>query len=498
MLITISQDAVGHKLSDWLVSKGHFLISPCGGRGTCGKCRVKLLGGLFCDIVTGGIATPDEGGYILSCQVYCTESSVGAMIDLPTTRGGGLVEFEPNHFEQGEGGYAVSLDIGTTTIGACLVDRSSGEILSRTSMLNPQAVYGADVLSRIQACSEGKLEHLQSLVLDATRQILRALAEDKHIDELCVSANTTMLHLYIGADPTTIGRYPFTPLFVEEKVLSGDSLGLEVDRVRLLPSASAYIGSDVTVGVLACDMCADKTQLLVDMGTNGEIVLSHKGKLYATSTAVGPALEGASIECGVGGVVGAIDRVDIREGEIITHTIGDATPVGICGSGLVQLTAMLLRLGMIDETGAWTDSECVLNKYLKGDRLYLNDDIYLSQKDIRQLQLAKSALRSGIETLLVENGVSIDEVSSMYVAGGVGYYMDLDSASEIGLLPPSLQKVAKVVGNTSLAGNIACVLSSEDREKVANISRQIEVIDLSFSTTFVDKYVSNMYFSEGV
>lgn len=499
MIVTITQDAVGRRLFDWLVSRGHYIIAPCGGRGTCGKCRVKLLGGLFCDVVTNEIATPDESGYILSCQVYCTVDSVGARISLPSAKGEGLVDFETTHIAKGEGGYAISLDVGTTTIGACLVDKSSGEIISKTSMLNPQAVYGADVLSRIQACSEGKLEHLQSLVLDATKEIISTLATDKHIDELCVSANTTMLHLYIGVDPATIGRYPFSPVFVEEKVLSGESLGLEVDVVRLLPSASAYIGSDVTVGVLACDMRVDSTQLLVDMGTNGEIVLSHGGRLYATSTAVGPALEGASIECGVGGVVGAIDRVRIVDGEIIPHTIGDATPIGICGSGLVQLTASLLRLGMIDETGAWSiESDSPLYKYFRGDRLYLTDDIYLSQKDVRQLQLAKSALCSGIETLLIENDVNMDEVNTVYIAGGVGYYIDLDSASEIGLLPQKLKKVAKVVGNTSLAGNVNCVLSSEDREKVAKISREIKVIDLSFSNTFVDKYMENMYFAEGV
>ena len=495
MIVTITPDAIGQKLSDWLVSQGHYITSPCGGRGVCGKCKVKLLSGYFCDTVTKDTVVPDDDGYILSCQVSCTKDSVGASISIPALEGGGLTDFVANANVGQKSGYAIALDIGTTTIGACLVDMNSGEVLCKTSMLNPQAVYGADVLSRIKVCSEGKLSILHSLIIDATNQIISKLSQGKSISELYVSANTTMLHLFLGVDPTPIGSYPFTPVFTLEQVLDGETLNLDVGVVKLMPSASAYIGSDVVVGVLASGMVGDATQVLVDMGTNGEIVLVHRGKTYATSTAVGPALEGACIECGMGGVAGAIDRVYLQNGNIYTHTIADAKPIGICGSGLIDLMALLLREGMIDETGAWQeDSDSPLANRLKGDKLYLTEDIYLSQKDIRQFQLAKSALYSGIETLLEDKEVSYEDIDALYIAGGIGYYMNLESATRVGLIPTQLSSVAKVVGNTSLAGTVRCLLSDLDREMVKNIARQIEVIDLSFSKVFGEKYIQNMYF----
>jgi uncharacterized 2Fe-2S/4Fe-4S cluster protein (DUF4445 family) len=245
--------------------------------------------------------------------------------------------------------------------------------------------------------------------LEKTKELIQLLAKGAEIEELCVSANTTMLHLFLGVDPQTIGVYPFVPVFTNERIISGKVLNLPVKTVRLLPSASAYIGSDITAGVLACAMYGnDKTELFVDVGTNGEIVLSHKGKLYATSTAAGPALEGACIECGIGGVLGAIDKVFLEKDELYFTTIGGEKPKGICGSGLIDLLAILKNEKLIDENGTWDEEtqSPLLNK-LCDDKFYLTESIYLSQKDIRQFQLAKSAILSGIETLLEEKAVNL-------------------------------------------------------------------------------------------
>ena len=477
----------GEKLLDALARAEIYLHASCGGRGICGKCKVKIVRGNLDNV------TPDEEGCVLSCKAVLKEDLT---VFLPEQTGGGVTEFEESSIQGEISGLGVALDIGTTTLGACLVCLKTGETLKKTSALNPQGVYGADVLSRIQACKEGKLSLLQRLILDKTNELIKILADGEEIIELSVSANTTMLHLFLGVDPQTIGVYPFTPVFLEEQVLQGESLGVNAKTVRLLPSASAYIGSDITAGVFTCGMRGMlKTELFVDIGTNGEIVLLNKGKLYATSTAAGPALEGACIECGIGGVAGAIDKVAFQKGELYCTTINGEKAKGICGSGLIDLLAILKAEKLIDENGTFNeDSESTLAVKLCEDRFYINEDIYLSQKDIRQFQLAKSAIISGIETLLIEKNVLETEIESLYIAGGLGYFMNVDHAVETGLLPKSLRNKAKAVGNTSLAGAKSCLLQKQAREAICNIAKETEIVELSFSQIFQEKYVENMSF----
>lgn len=475
----------GERLLDVLAREHFFVTALCGGNGTCGKCKARLMQGALDGVV------PDENGYVLSCHAFVKED---VSVYLPNDNAGGLTEFEENDLGGEKSGYGVALDIGTTTLAACLIDLESGKTLKKVSALNPQSVYGADVLSRINACGEGKLGLLQELILEKTRELIGALSDESVISELCVSANTTMLHLFLGVDPKTIGVYPFTPVFTDERIVSGASLGLPVETVRLLPSASGYIGSDVTSGVAVCGM--DKTDaiaLFVDIGTNGEIVLTHKGRLYAASTAAGPAFEGACIECGIGGVSGAINSVSVRDGEISFTTIDGETPRGICGSGLIDLIAVLRAEELIDESGAWDDlSDSPLISKLSDDRFYLTEDIYLSQADIRQFQLAKSAISAGIETLFVENGIDMSEAQALYVAGGIGYYMNMDNALALGLLPMPLKGRIYAKGNTSLAGAKRCLLSERESKQVSAIASSMEITELSFSKTFTDKYVENM------
>lgn len=477
----------GERLLDVLARERFFVTALCGGNGTCGKCKVRIVQGELDG------AVPDESGNVLSCHAFVKGD---LSVYLPNDNAGGLTEFEESGLYGEKNGYGVALDIGTTTVAACLVELESGKTLKKISALNPQSVYGADVLSRINACAEGKLELLQELILEKTRELIGALSEGNAISELCVSANTTMLHLFLGVDPKTIGAYPFTPVFTDEKTVSGASLGLPVETVRVLPSASGYIGSDITSGVAVCGMTeVDATALFVDIGTNGEIVLAHNGKLYAASTAAGPAFEGACIECGIGGVSGAINSVSVQGGEISFTTIDGEAPRGICGSGLIDLIAVLRAEELIDETGAWDDlCESPLLSKLSDDRFYLTDSIYLSQADIRQFQLAKSAISAGIETLFAENGIDMSEAEALYIAGGIGYYMNMDNALTLGLLPMRLKGRIYARGNTSLAGARRCLLKESECKRVSSIASSMEITELSFSKTFTDKYVENMMF----
>ena len=477
----------GEILLEALARQGYYLSADCGGKGTCGKCKVRLLRG-----ETDG-AVPDENGDILSCKARVKED---LEIFLSSQSGSGVDIFQSIEMQGTADGLGVILDVGTTTLAACLVDLRTGETLGKRSALNPQGVYGADVLSRIQACQEGKLGLLQRVILQKSKELIEDLAQGREIKELIVAANTTMLHIFLGVNPQTIGAYPFTPVFTATQKVAGESLGLPVEKVRLLPSASGYIGSDITAGTLAClTENLNKTQLFVDVGTNGEAVLSHQGKLYTASTAAGPALEGACIECGMGGVAGAIDKVWVEHGKLLFTTIDGAAAQGICGSGLIDCIAVLLREGILDESGAFEEeNKSALIGRLDDDAFYLTENVYVSQKDVRQFQLAKSAISAGIQTLLKECNVRADEVETLYIAGSLGYHMDVQNAARTGLIPKPLCGKIKTVGNTALSGARLCLLSDEKQKEIENIAQKMQNVELSFSKIFQDLYVENMLF----
>ena len=479
----------GDLLMNVLSKNGYSIAAPCGGNGTCGKCKVWVVSD------TEKKEPFENGSYLYACKTYVDRDLT---IFVNEQFGKGLDHFYGKQLKGERCGFGIALDVGTTTLAACLVDLKTGEVIRKTSCLNPQGVLGADVLSRIRACQDGKLQVLQKLILNKTAKILEELAMGQEIKELVVSANTTMLHLFLGVNPESIGVAPFTPVFTETRYCTGKQLGLPVEKVRLLPSASGYIGSDITAGVLACDIFQKgNSTLFVDIGTNGEIVLCNQGNLYATSTAAGPALEGACIECGLGGVEGAIDRVHMCNGELIFTTIGSVEAKGICGSGLIDLVAILLAEKLIDENGTWNEeNDSNLAAKLKDEKFYLTDSVYVSQKDIRQFQLAKAAIMAGIETLLYESGVVIDSVETLYIAGGLGFYLNIENAGCVGLLPNVLLPKVKLVGNTSLQGAILCLLKQVYQECIENISKNTNVIELSCSKYFRDAYIDHISFGE--
>ena len=472
----------GANILEVLTQNGFFIPAACGGRESCGKCAVKCR-------------TADTENYqtVLSCHTSVTSDLV-ILLDEDTKSDLWKFSSLPS-FQKGMAGML--LDLGTTTLAACFVDKETGEIVARASTLNPQGAFGADVISRITAFAQGKGEAMRTSVMDATNRLIDEFSRiGAQIEEVVVVGNPTMLHLFIGVDPSGIGSYPFTPAFVETRYFAGAEIGMDAPRVRLLPSVSAYLGSDVSAGVLSCEMHkTNETQLFIDLGTNGEILLSHKGKLYAASTAAGPALEGANLSCGMGGVSGAIDRVWCENGQVRFTTIENAPARGICGSGVIDLIALLLDESILDETGAFSE-ECdsPLFHRLEDDCFYLTPEVYLSQDDVRQFQLAKAAIAAGVEALTAHCGVDMGEISRVFLAGGLGYYMSPARAARTGLLPAALLARTKIVGNTALAGARLCLLDEENQAALDTLCKETQTVELSFSSVFSQAYIENMGF----
>ena len=506
--VRIPAEAAGMRLSEYLADNGYSVSAPCGGRGTCGKCRVKVLSGSFAIRKSPAEEYhPDAEGYILACRAVCTHT--GAEILLPNSEGDGLTAFRHSDlsYETGSAGYGIALDIGTTTLAAALVDRRSGEILATASRLNPQKSYGADVISRINACKDGELMKLQSCLLSAVSEMIAELTSacTNCVPEvMTVAGNTTMLHIFAGISPETMGSYPFTPVFTEAQTMSGETLGLNIPTVNLLPSISAFVGSDVVGGLYASAMAEQKAPtLLIDVGTNGEMILStgieRGGRLISASTAAGPALEGANISCGMGGVAGAVSRVKGDAISLVFQTVDDAPAVGLCGCGLIDLIAYLLECGELDETG-YLDTDpyqlCGIHE-MNNNRTPTETDVLLNGKDVREFQLAKSAIRAGIEALLDAADLSTNDLDRIYLAGGLGYYLDPLSAIRVGLLPNLSPRKVEAVGNTSLAGAVACLCRPNALEQIKLLATTCESFELATSPVFMEQFIEQMMFPEG-
>lgn len=487
-IIKVPPEAAGIKLSDYLVSQGYIPAMDCGGIGTCGKCRVKLLSGSFDGTV------PDETGMVRSCRAVC--SAQGADISLPErfSKKNVIKISSEGSVCSDNSQYGLALDVGTTTIAAALVFLKENTVVATDSRLNPQRVFGADVMSRIAAADDGKLSVLQSVVLECVSDIINSLLRQvgaTFLKAITVVGNPTMLHLFCGISPSDMGQYPFTPVFTEAKCFSGEKLSLPAETVYILPSADAFIGSDVTAGVLKTQMYKHtEPSILMDIGTNGEMVLcsADPGKnMLAVSTAAGPAFEGAGISCGIGGVQGAISQVKIKNGQLRYKTVGNCSPVGICGSGLIDLIAQLRQISVIDETGYMEEP------FLIAETAY-GTSLFLTPEDVREFQMAKSAIRAGFETLLSESGLSVKDIKNIYLAGGLGVYMNPENAADIGLIPPDLGDKVTAIGNSALDGAVLCLSDAERRTELERIAVDCRIVELSVSEVFQNAFMENMLF----
>jgi len=471
---------------------GIILSAPCGGRRRCGKCTVQLLEGQ----VTGD--APDSEGWVRSCAaVPATDITIACPGELMD----GAVEKQPSPARSTVGAAtmsatmsaAVAIDIGTTTVAARLIDLNTSLVLDTVSALNDQRVFGADVMSRIEAARNGKTNELFTLINRQTRQILETFIEQwklPRIEKLAVSGNTTMQHLFLNVDPSGMGQLPFTPVFLEAKELSGAALALPVENVTVLPSIAAFIGGDITAGLAVLDILAvPGPSLLIDIGTNGEMGLARGGAIFCCSTAAGPAFEGAEISCGMGGVKGAISAVEIApnvtpNGLSLT-TIGNVPPVGVCGSGLVDAVAIMRKRGIIDETGYMAGAE---------EGFCLAPGVSITRRDIRQFQLAKSAIFSGIRLLCKNSGLAAADIRNVFIAGGFGFYVNKINAAAAGLFPAELLDAISICGNLSLQGAQECLTAPDFLPRCNHITAQCSVIDLAADPSFMDEFADNMLF----
>ena len=469
-------------LRDALEQSGFALAHPCGGRGTCGKCAVTLSGA-----VSAPNAAEQRAGVRLSCQAVLLGD---AQVILPDsteleqieTAGAAAIEASAPM----EGRFGAAVDIGTTTLALKLCELSTGRVLSEAGMRNPQASVAADVMGRIQHALEGGLARLQSQVLTAIRSLLSAACRDAQLDEslvdvLVLTGNTTMLYLLTGRSPESLAHAPFRAdtLFGVETTLLGR-------RAYLPHCMNAFVGADITCAVLSSGMCEQSdVALLCDVGTNGEIALWKDGVLYVTSTAAGPAFEGAGISCGCGSVRGAVDKAWIERGAVRVHTIGDAPAVGVCGSGLIDLIAAFLQTGDIDETGA-----------IEEDALRVDGGVALSAKDVRCVQLAKAAIAAGIETLLETAGGDVQDVRRFYIAGGFGSHLNIASAVRIGLIPEALASRVQVIGNAALSGALQMLLNRQSLSRAQAIAQSASHLNLGGNPSFNEHYIDQMFFPE--
>lgn len=464
----------GEDLLSVLRAAGVNVPAGCGGRGTCGKCKVHVCGGSF----------GAEEKEVLACRTAAEE---GLVVRAGEYAGGGLTEGAAGQIEcDGEEGYGLAVDIGTTTVAYALCDLKSGAILRKDAELNRQASFGADVISRIMSAEAGNAqllaEAVRGQIAETAARFLRELSLSA-LKKIVVCGNTTMLHLFCGEDVSGIGRYPFTPVFTEFRCLPGASLGLPMaEEVQLLPSVSAYVGADIVAGAVAAGLDREDA-FLVDIGTNGEMFARAGGKYLCTSTAAGPCFEGANIECGTGGIAGAIDSVRMEGGKPVFTTIGGKEPCGICGAGLVDALAVMLETGAIDESGAFEE----------GDRFVVGGGVYISQKDVRNYQLAKSAICAGIRILAARAGLELSEMK-LYIAGGFGFYLNGENARKTGLLPTEGAANQKVIGNAALAGTRMCMLSRAALGRAKKLAAEAQYIDLSADSEFMDAYIENMTF----
>ncbi len=446
----------GELLSSVLLGAGIYIDHPCGGKGSCKKCLVTA-----------------NGEEVLSCR-YIIESDVSVCLPecVEVKAFSGSKELRDLNEN-----ICFVLDLGTTTLALAAVSLDEKKIITTVTRANPQRAFGTDVMSRIEYCRNNSVGELQSAVVNEVNDMLREVG-NAYGKKMYVAGNTTMLHLLLGVDCSSMGAYPYAPVFLEGRRVKAETIGLDyLDEVETLPSISAFVGADIVAGLNYVDSPANgKFNILVDLGTNAEIVLFSKTAALCTSAAAGPCFEGANISCGMSAVSGAV--CSYEEGKAIT--IGNAPAKGICATGLVDIIAYLIYKGKLDKTGL-----------LEGEQFKIAENVFITQQDIRQYQLAKSAVCSGIETLVKIKGITYDDIEKIYVSGGFSSAMNFANAAATGLIPKELEKKCVAVDNSSLLGGVrlAC-----EKSNYLTYSDKAVYIDLSSNPIFKNAFIEHMVF----
>jgi uncharacterized 2Fe-2S/4Fe-4S cluster protein (DUF4445 family) len=505
-------------LIEVLASNGIFLRSDCGGKGLCGKCLVLLNGkkelGPACGVRFSGDLTveiPDD-----------------SFLRPEVVRKGPMILPEPIPFrallQDAADRYGLAVDLGTTTIAVYLCDLVSGKVKGSVSVRNPQAIFGDDVISRISRVAENTsdLPHLQKMAVKAIEWCVTSLCRTSrispgHIRSAVIAGNSIMIHLFSGENPSSIGVFPYVPLFVEKKIFRADAVGFEFNPsadIFTLPLISGFLGSDILAAALATELDkAPSGTMLVDIGTNGEIMLKSSKGLFAASCATGPAFEGATIRHGMHAVSGAIDsvKIDGKSGGVTCSVIqtyrngGKKLPSGICGSGIISAVAELCRCGLLLKSGRFNpDADSSLFRagqnglmefeLVPAEKSGTGRAITLTQKDIREIQLAKAALLSGITMLCSATGLTVPK--KLLVAGAFGTFIDKKDALTIGMFPDIPEENITVIGNGAGAGAVLALFNPAILERSKELARAAKVLDLAASPEFQEVFLNSLQFPE--
>ncbi|MCB2173850.1 DUF4445 domain-containing protein [bacterium] len=507
----------GTSVLDALLCVGLVPPTACGGQGTCGKCRVRIH---------GGISTPDSRermhlteaelarGVRLACRAVLIEDVI---VDIPEHLFD-LLQTSISHPKPGisvSRDLAVAVDIGTTSIKIAVIDLNEGQAIAHSASLNPQRVFGHDVMSRLQAaCQRGLAREMTKLLRDGvirlmSHTLLECRADVRDVVRIVISGNTVMLHSFFDMVVTGLATYPYTPHSLDSVVGRAKDYGLTaLDRAELLglPSISAFVGGDIVSGLIATGMHREQVNtIFLDIGTNSEIVLAHQGHLFATSCAAGPALEGMNIEFGMTATSGAITGVTIENDVRLALLAGTPQPLGLCGSGIIELMAELLRINILDTSGKMSVTGVPLPveirnrvQHVNGSSVFfLTEEMYFSQKDVRQVQLAKAAILSGVQMLQTLAGASLSDISKVIIAGEFGRHLKIAHLNRLGILEPYPRATYTFPGNSSLEGASLIAVNPQLLEVATKVSKQIEACSLSTHKGYEQLFIKSLDFPEG-
>ena len=458
---------------------------PCGGKGTCGSCKVRLVDGVLnIDPVQQQklVKLNLSENWRLAC--FCKAESD---ITLEISQFENIILADNTTFEiKPQCGFGIAVDLGTTTVVVQLVNLENGQILDSVSDVNPQVRYGGDLISRIQSCLDGHFYDLQHIIHKKTGEMFSLILQKYPVEvsKVAIVGNTVIHHIFSGIPVNSLSFYPFHSPNPGAQTFTPTQLQWqlpETSNIKFYPSIGSFVGSDILAGIAATKMAEnEKFSVLIDLGTNGEIVVGNHEKIICASTAAGPAFEGAKISQGMRAVTGAVSSVNFENGEFKTHVIGNVQAKGICGSGLVDFMAVLIEQEQIGMFGEINSGE---------EKIKLAQKVYITQQDIREFQLAKAAIATGIQILMNQLKISYDDIDQVFIAGGFGNFLNLKNVIRTGLIECEEDKIVKL-GNTALIG--AKMFLFENDDFIQKILSKTTHINLESDPDFQDIYIEKM------